>query len=64
MMFTSGGEIGARCEVVDRRAADSRYSQLQSVGTLTCGSEPTGMTCTDSGTGHYFRTSRETYELD
>jgi len=25
--------------------------------------EPTGMTCTDSGTGHFFRVSRESYQL-
>ena len=101
MMYASGGEIGARCEVVDHTwAAPPRspdcplnwgdrfyltqggdagfgcyhqefptaertlgYGQTQSVGTLTCDSESTGMTCTDSSTGHYFRVSREIYEL-
>jgi hypothetical protein len=101
MMFTSGGQIGARCEVVDHtwvappRSADCHlnwgdrfylthgggagfgcygqefptadqtrgYGQTRSLGTITCDSEYTGMTCTDSSTGHYFRISRETYEL-
>jgi hypothetical protein len=39
------------------------YGQALSLGTLTCLSEYTGMTCTDSSTGHYFRVSRDTYEL-
>jgi hypothetical protein len=39
------------------------YGQTRSFGTLTCNSEYTGMTCTDSSTGHYFRVSRDTYEL-
>jgi len=101
MMYASGGETGARCEVVDHTwAAPPRspdcplnwgdrfyltqggdagfgcyhqefptaertlgYGQTQSLGTLTCESEPTGMTCTDSSTGHYFRVAREIYEL-
>ena len=101
MVFTSGGEIGARCEVLDHtwvappRSADCPlnwgdrfyltqdgdagfscyhqefpaaqqtlgYGQTQSLGTLTCDSESTGMTCSDSSTGHYFSVSHETYEL-
>ncbi len=39
------------------------YGQSRSLGTITCDSEFTGMTCTDSSTGHYFRVSRDTYEL-
>jgi hypothetical protein len=39
------------------------YGQSWSFGTLTCVSEYTGMTCTDSSTGHYFRVSRDDYEL-
>jgi len=30
---------------------------------MTCDSEPSGMTCTDSSTGHFFRISRESYQL-
>jgi len=39
------------------------YGQARSAGTITCDSEPSGMTCTDSSTGHYFRMSRESNEL-
>lgn len=39
------------------------YGQSQTVGPLTCRSEPSGMRCTDANTGHYFRVSRESYEL-
>jgi hypothetical protein len=39
------------------------YGEARTVGTITCGSEPSGMTCADSSTGHYFRVSRETYEV-
>jgi hypothetical protein len=39
------------------------YGQMQSVGVITCDSEPAGMTCTDSSTGHFFRVSRESYQL-
>jgi hypothetical protein len=39
------------------------YGQTQSAGTISCDSQPTGMTCTDSSTGHYFRMSRESNEL-
>jgi hypothetical protein len=39
------------------------YGQTQTVGTITCASEPSGMTCTDGSTGHYFRVSRETYQV-
>jgi Family of unknown function (DUF6636) len=100
-LSTPGGEIAARCEVVEHTwvapppspdchlnwgdrfellQGDSAgfncygqefpavhqilaYGQTQSFGTITCESEPTGITCTDSSTGHYFRISREGYEL-
>ncbi len=39
------------------------YGQTRSTGTITCNSEPSGMTCTDSSTGHFFRVSRESYQL-
>jgi uncharacterized protein DUF6636 len=40
-----------------------QYGQTQSLGPITCDSETTGMTCTDDSTGHYFRLSRDNYEL-
>jgi hypothetical protein len=39
------------------------YGQARSFGSITCESESSGMTCTDSSTGHYFRVSRDNYEL-
>jgi hypothetical protein len=46
------------------RALDTlAYGKTASAGTITCDSEPTGMTCTDSSTGHFFRVSWESYQL-
>jgi hypothetical protein len=39
------------------------YGQSRSHGNITCASEMSGVTCTDTATGHFFRVSRETYEL-
>jgi hypothetical protein len=39
------------------------YGQTISAGTITCESQPSGMKCTDSSTGHYFRASRDSYDL-
>jgi hypothetical protein len=39
------------------------FGQTQTVGTITCDSEPNGITCTDAGTGHYFRMSNDSNEL-
>lgn len=39
------------------------YGQSRSVGSITCGSEPSGVTCTDASTGHFFRVSRDSYQL-
>ncbi len=39
------------------------YGQTHTVGTITCGSAPSGVTCTDTTTGHFFRISRDSYEL-
>ncbi|MGX9790104.1 hypothetical protein [Mycobacterium sp. MMS18-G62] len=39
------------------------YGQSYSRGAMTCDSELSGVTCTDTATGHFFRVSRENYEL-
>jgi hypothetical protein len=39
------------------------YGQSQSHGNITCASESSGVTCTDTVTGHFFRVSQETYDL-
>jgi hypothetical protein len=39
------------------------YGQTISRGKMTCVSAVSGVTCTDTATGHFFRVSREDYEL-
>jgi hypothetical protein len=39
------------------------YGQTHTVGTITCASETSGVTCTATRTGHFFRVSRESYQL-
>jgi hypothetical protein len=39
------------------------YGHTQLAGSFTCDSEPPGVTCTDSSSGHFFRVSRESYQL-
>lgn len=39
------------------------YGKTQSVGSITCDSEAAGVTCTDSSTGHFFRISRDSYQV-
>lgn len=39
------------------------YGQTYSLGKMSCDSELSGVTCTDNATGHFFRVSRENYEL-
>jgi hypothetical protein len=40
-----------------------QYGQTRSLNGLQCDSEISGMTCTDNSSGHYFRLSRDNYEL-
>ncbi len=39
------------------------YGQSQTLGGITCESAPSAVTCTDTGSGHFFRISRDIYEL-
>ena len=39
------------------------YGQTHSIGSVTCDSEPLGVTCTDTSTGHFFRVSSDSYQL-
>ena len=39
------------------------YGQTISAGKLSCKSDESGMKCTDSGSGHYFRVSKESFDL-
>lgn len=46
------------------RALDTlAYGEKRSAGTLTCDSETSGVACTDSSTGHFFRVSHESYDV-
>jgi hypothetical protein len=40
-----------------------QYGQSRSLNSITCESELSGMRCTDSSTGHYFRLARDNFEL-
>ena len=45
-------------------AADPvNYDQPVSGGSISCRSEQAAVKCTDASTGHFFRVSRESYEL-
>ena len=44
-------------------AAPLGYGQTHTVDAITCDSEPSGVTCTDTSTGHFFRVSDESYQL-
>ncbi len=37
--------------------------QSRTAGAITCDSQPSGIKCTNSQTGHYFRLSRSSYEV-
>jgi hypothetical protein len=39
------------------------YGGTQSLGAITCDSEPAGMTCKDASSGHFFYLSRDSYRL-
>jgi hypothetical protein len=39
------------------------YGQTRSLGAITCDSETSGITCTDTSSGHFFRISRDSYQL-
>ena len=39
------------------------YGQTRSVGAITCDVEPSGVTCSDSSTGHFMFLSRDSYKL-
>ena len=63
--LTEGSEAAFNCYGQEFPTPEQTlaYGQTRSLGTITCDSEYTGMTCTDSSTGHYFRVAREIYQL-
>lgn len=40
-----------------------QYGQSRSLNSITCESQQSGITCTDNASGHFFKLSRDTYEL-
>jgi hypothetical protein len=39
------------------------YGQTRSLGVISCDSEPSGIKCTNTNTGHFFRVSRDSYDV-
>jgi len=39
------------------------YGQTRSLGVISCDSEASGITCTNANNGHFFRVSRESYDV-
>jgi hypothetical protein len=39
------------------------YGKTYAVGVMTCDSETSGVTCTDTSTGHFVRASQESYQI-
>ena len=44
-------------------AATLPYGGTKTLGAITCSSQPAGMTCKDSGSGHFFSLSRDDYQV-
>ena len=54
--FTSGQVIPTIYSVLD-------YGQTRTTGAISCSSETSGITCTNTSTGHFFRVSRDSYDV-
>ena len=39
------------------------YGHSKSQGVMTCASEQSGVTCTDTSSGHFFRIAKDSYQL-
>lgn len=63
--LTQGSTPSLSCVVAsgDYQWPTIDFGQTRSVGTVTCDNEPQGMTCTDAGTGHFFRISTDSYNF-
>jgi len=56
--------LGCHSDTVRGSGLDTLgYGESRSAGPITCDSEPSGLTCTDSSTGHFFVIARDSYEL-
>ena len=68
LSITQGQAPESHCHTDTIRSNEAQapvlvYGQTKSIGTITCDSETTGLTCTDASTGHYFTMSREANTL-
>jgi hypothetical protein len=64
--LAQGGQPELACHGDTMRSADLKkldYGETAFSGAIRCAIEPAGITCTDTSTGHFFRLSRESYEL-
>jgi hypothetical protein len=64
--LTQGGRPELACHGDTIRSADLKtldYGETAFSGAIRCTIEPAGITCTDTSTSHFFRLSRESYEL-
>lgn len=66
--LVQGGPVVSNCHTDTIRSNQPQapvleYGQTKTVGTITCDSETSGLTCTDSSTGHYFSMSMEANTL-
>ena len=59
---SSGGAAGGGSATISGYAVSAPSYTLLG-GKITCDSEPSGVTCTDTSTGHFFRVSGESYQL-
>jgi hypothetical protein len=64
--LAQGGRPESACHGDTLRSAGLQtldYGETAFSGAIRCPIEPAGITCTDTSTGHFFRLSRESYEL-
>jgi hypothetical protein len=64
--LAQGGQPELACHGDTMRSPDLKtldYGETAFSGAIRCSNEPAGITCTDTSTGHFFRLSRESYEL-
>jgi hypothetical protein len=63
-----GGSAYVTCTYSALRSGFGTWPQLavgqtRTLGAITCESQPDGMRCTDSSTGHFFRVSPQSYDV-
>jgi hypothetical protein len=59
----SPAEVGCYGQELPAPTHTLEYGQLQTIGSIRCDSQPTGITCLDTNTWHFFSVSRETLQL-